>query len=494
MAVAALLPVPAATATAATAGVVDVQVTPALAGVRLHVGGVEATTDSAGEAHVALDDVAAAARHVSLASPRVGRHTRVRITHLMPASGTVQVGLVVRSVVRLAVGSGTSGVSAADVSALRLRSLTGQVMTVHPLVRPRALLTSARSVVRNGVLGERRVTWTVDRVVTADGADVTTPRGRFDPARRSVWPVQLAAVAGTVDIHTVPRTAGVQLVVGGESLSTGPGGRATVPVADLAAISGRSRLLTPWAGSARVQLLHVAHLPPGRLYHRRLLLALRVSRPVDLAFEDSEGRPISADRVSMMRLDQGGRQLTVVRPGRAGPVRLATATARNVHGSWVARQLTYSVHSAIVDGSNAVFSGRQHFTPRPGVRQPIILSVFPLSVTVSDVLFGHRTTSSVQVRLPDGKHLDVTVGKTGSTVIPSLARGLYRVTVDAAIIGRSTHVLVSQPSEADLRVITPLDVGVVLAGLATVAGGLLLAGRTVAARAAQRARTRRRHA
>jgi hypothetical protein len=496
VALAAVLPIPVATATSGTPGVVDVQVTPALARVRLHVGGVEATTDRAGEAHVALDDVADVAGHVWLASPKAGGGTRVRITHVLSAPGTggVQVGLAVRSPVLLSVDPGTSGVPGFDVRALWLRSLTGQVVRVLPRSRPRVLLTSARSVVRHGALHTQRVTWTVDRVATAGRAVVTTPRSRFDPGRHSVWPVQLAPVQGTVDVRTVPRTAGVQVVVGGQSMTTGPRGRVTVPVADLAAISGRSRLLTPWAAGARVQLLHLAHLPPGRLYHRRLLLALRVSRPVDLAFVDDRGRPIAADRVTMMRLDQGGRRRTIRRPGRAGPVWLPTATARNVHGQWTARQLTYSVRSVIVDGSNAVFSGRQHFTPRPGVRQRITLSVFPLSVTVSDVLFGHRTTSAVQVRLPDGKHLHVTVGKTGSTVIPSLARGLYRVTVDAALIGRSNHILVSQPSQADLRVITRLDAGVVLAGLALIAGGLLLAGRATAARAARRARIRRRPA
>jgi hypothetical protein len=489
---AALLPVPVATAASGTAGVVDVQVTPALAGVRLHVGDVEATTDSAGQAHVALDDAADAARHVWLASPKAGGGTRVRIAQVLSAPGRsgVQVGLVVRSPVLIAVETGTSGVSGADVRSLRLLSVTGQVVTVHPRDRPRAHLMSARSVVWHGALRYQRVSWTVDRVVTADGAVVTTPRGRFYPGRHPVWPVQLAPVEGTVDVRTVPRTAGVQVVVGGQSLATGPSGRVTVPVADLAAISDRSRLLTPSAGDARVQLLHVAHLPPGRLYHRRLLLALRVSRPVDLSFVDNRGRPISADRVTAVRLDQGGRVRTVHRPGRAGPVWLPTATARNVHGRWIARQLRYSVRSVTVDGSNAVFSGRQHFTPRPGVRQRIVLSVFPLSVTVSDVLFGHRTTSAVQVRLPDGKRLHVTVGTTGSTVIPSLARGLYGVTVDAALIGRSSHILVSQPSQADLRVITPLDAGVVLAGLAVIAGGLLLAGRAAAARAARRTRRR----
>jgi hypothetical protein len=52
-------------------------------------------------------------------------------------------------------------------------------------------------------------------------------------------------------------------------------------------------------------------------------------------------------------------------------------------------------------------------------------------------------------------------------------------------------VLVSQAGAADLRVVTALDVAVVLTALVLIAGGLIAAGRAAARRAAAPARVRR---
>lgn len=487
-----LAPVSLAAATSGSAGVVQVQVTPAMAGVHLRVGGVSTITDAAGHVQVALTDINNVARSVTLASTRVDPRTTVRLTrvspqpHTTPHVSNLQVGLEVDSAVRLSVDPSVTGVTASDVHSLRLHSLAGQVITVHPDLNPDVVLMSRRTMLQHGVLQTQAVTWTVDRVVTTDGAVVTTDRRRFDPGPHPRWTVRLVPVAGTVSVQTLPAVPGLQVTIGHQSVTTGAHGRVTAQVADLNAVSGRVRLLTSWAPHARVRLLHVAHLAPGESYHRRLLLALRVSRPVRLEFLDLQGGVVPQSRVGTVRLDQAGRILTVKRSALPQPLWLPTLAARNVHGHWMLRHLGYSVRAVVVDGANAVFSGKQHFVAGHASPWRIRLSVFPLSVTVSDALFGQQTSSGLQLRLPDGRHLAYRVGAGAPTVIPALARGLYHVQVDAAVIGQGTSVLVSQAGVADLRVVTALDVGVVLGFLLLVGAGLVYGGRVAARRSVGR--------
>lgn len=493
--VAAVLPLGAASAD--TSGVVDVQVTPALPGVRLAIGGVVATTDGQGRVQVALANINNVAHSVHLAGSAVDARTSVSLLrvspqpHTAPHVSNLAVALEVRSEVRLRLNPGVTGIAPTDVTSLRLHSVAGQVITVDPQRHRVVELETQRAMLQHGVLRPQDVTWTVDRVVTGSGAVVTTDRHRFFPLARPVWSVNLVPVAGTLHVQTIPATPGVQFSLGGQSLTTGAHGRVTSQVSDLNAAAGRITLVTPWADQARVRLMHVGHLPPGQPGTRRLLLALTVSRPVQLRFLDEHGDVVPPSRVNLVRLNESGRILTVRQPARPGPVWLPAAAAHNTHGRWTTRQVSYSVRTVLVDGANAVFNGRQHFKVGSASSWPIRLSVFPLSVTVTDALFGQQTSSGLQLRLPDGKSLNYRVDSSSATVIPALARGLYQVQVDAAVIGKRSSVLVSQAGAADLRVVTALDVGVVLTALVLIAGGLIAAGRAAARRAAAPTRVRR---
>jgi hypothetical protein len=486
-----VLPVPLASA-AGSAGVVYAQVTPALPGVHLRIGGALAITDSAGRVQVALSDINNVAKSVTLASTAVDATTSVQLTrvtpqpHTTPHVSTISIGLSVFTRVHLTIDSGTSGVWPSDVRALRLHSLAGQKMTVPVGPDTTVRLMSRRTMLQHGSLHTQVVTWNVDRVITTNGAVAATDRRPFTPGPAVRWQVRMVPVAGTVVVQTLPAVAGVQLDVGRQTLTTGPGGRGTVPIQDLNKAPDQVRLASSVAGDDRVQLIRVSHEPPGAPHQRRLLVALRVSRPVDLEFLDLRGGTVPRSRVGAVRLSEAGRTITLKQPGRPGPVWLPTLAAHNVHNHWKVRRLHYSVQAVFVDGANAVFSGRQQFVARAGEPWRIHLSVFPLSVTVSDALFGQQTSSELQLRLPDGRTLAYEVGTGAPTVIPALARGLYHVKVDAAVIGKGTSVLVSQAGEADLRVVTGLDVALVLGGLLAIAAGLVLVGRATALRTQRR--------
>jgi hypothetical protein len=470
------------------AGTVYVQTVPALAGVQLNVGGASVTTRTDGSARVEVSSINQVQHHVALTSTRVDDRTSVALSRVSPEPHTaphvsrLSLALTVTSRVRLVIDPGSSGLSAGDVTGVRLHSLAGQVLEVHPGEGGMVTLVSRRAMLQRGVLTAQKVTWSVDRVTTRDGSTVTTDSPRFDPFTSSVWTIQLSPVAGTVVVDTIPRTPGVMVTVAGTTLTTGAHGRGTASVSDLNAVSDHVHLVTPEADGSEVEVLHVTKRPPPAIRHRRLLIALRVSDPVTFEFVDPNGHPLSSARVDEVDLNQGGRTRTISRQELAGPVMLPSSIARQVHGIWQVRRLNYSIQAVSVNGANAVFSGRQRFEPGGKTTWRVNLSVYDLAMTVRDSLLGRRVGSVVQVTFPDGKQRRLYVGDGQPTVLSSLVRGMYQLDVGAAVIGSEQTVLVSRDSSGDFRVITRLDLVLcAVVGLALV-GGLVLTGRRLAVR------------
>lgn len=487
----ALAPLAPAAGSAGSAGLVYLNTVPALAGVRLDVDGTAVTTDRDGRVAVHVADLDGIAKRVSLAGRRLNDRTTVALTHIDPAPHTtphvsrLSIGLSVQSTVRVSVSTGRSGVPSSTVSALRLHSITGQVVTVHPRSSGEITLASRRAMLQHGTLRVQRVTWSVDRVTTTTGATVTTQGSRFDPLGRSRWTIRLASVAGRVQVVTVPATANVTFRLGGSTLTTNSYGVATTPVGDLNNVASRVGLLTPRAGRLDVSLLRLTKLPPGAVHQRRVLASLLVRRPVQLRFVDPTGKPVPSSRVSWVRLKGDGRTIRIPGSRLDRPVMLPAAAAEQVHSTWRTRAITYSVTTARVDGANAVFSGRQRFDPNRSGTWPVRLSVFRLSLTVRDTLFGRRTSSQVTVTLPDGTSRELYAGTGKPIVLPELVRGIYRVNIGAAVIGSKNSVLVSRDGSADFRVVTMLDTLVIILVLVVLVVILIAAGRAMASRNAR---------
>ncbi len=479
--------------TGGSAGTVHVQTVPALAGVQLTVGGIPVTTGVDGRATVQVPTINDVQHRVALASRQVDDRTSVALSHVSPQPHTtahvsrLSVGLTVTSRVHVSLDPGSSGLSTTDVSELRLHSLAGQVLRVRPGGDPMVRLVSRRALLEHGVLRSQAVTWSVDHVTTRDGAAVTTDSPRFDPLSDSVWRIRLSPVAGTVVVDTVPRTPGVMVTVAGATVTTGRHGRGTAPVSDLNAVSDEVRLITPQAQEARVEMLHVTKRPPQAIGQRRLLIALQVSHPVRFEFVDPDGHTLSPGRVDKVVLNQGGRTRTIRQNELADPIFLPSSLARHVHGVWRTRRLDYSIRAVSMGGANAVFAGRQRFDPRDPTWQ-VQLSVYDLTLTVHDSLLGRRVGSVVQVTMPDGDKQRLSVGDDKPSVLRSLVRGMYRVDIDAAVIGSKQTVLVSQDSRGDFRVITRLDLVLVAVVAVLFVGGLIFIGRRLTVETRRRAR------
>jgi hypothetical protein len=478
-------------------GTVSVQVVPALAGVQLAVGRPVVTTDGGGYAVAYVTDLNNVADTVSLVSDQLGARTRIAISkvkplpHVTASQRNLKVGLDVTSLVRLRVGPGTTDTPASSVRLLRLHSITGKVFDVDPVRHPVVRLLSRRTRLTNDVLTAQDVTWSVDRVAAGPGNAVTTAGPRFDPLGQVDWNLQLRPVRGIVEIRTVPAVAHVAFALEGTTGTTGPDGRAHVSVSDLNDIPARLRLSTSAAGSMSVSLLQVTRLNPGAPYHRRVLAALEVRRNVDLRFVDPLGASVPASHVQRVDLSGGGPTITLTGAQIRAPVSLPEAIATHAEGQWIVRPITWTVSAVRFDGGDAVFAGKQHYRPNASKTWNVTLSVFRVRVRVRDALFGSGVATHVWITRADGSGFGARVGAGAPAAFSGLVRGLYDLRVDAAVFGKHTKVLVSRDDLVEVRVVTPLDIAViVLTALAVGVGAILLGRKASAKRMVAQSRSR----
>jgi hypothetical protein len=468
--------------------------TPAIPGVRLVVGSVTVTTGADGRVATPVSDINGIASRVSLASTRLGRRHDLSLAFVLPAAHHVKyeshltVGIDVTSTVRLRIDPGSTGVPAAQVQALRLHSVTGRTRLVDPR-RTRTVRLTSRTARRAGSAAPEAITWTVDSLRVGGGSTFTSSRSAFDPFRSGTWRVQLRPVKGTVLVDTVPATPGATFVLDGATFTTDAGGQGTSSVADLNGVDQRLRLSNPQAAGVSVSIARIGRLAPGAAFQRHLVVALAVSRPVRLHFADLSGRPVPVDRVSEVRLDDGGRVVRVGGDELAEPVLLLSSVGRLVNGVWTPQPVTYSVTRVGVEGSNAVFSGQQRIDPAARRDWPVAASLFDVQVTVRDAIFGHQLRSGAQVVRPDGIRSSLVLAADRPTLMRSLVRGEYTLTTDSAVVGPDTRILVSKASDVDLRVVTLLDAVVVVVVVLANAGGLVVIGFALRRRAARAAET-----
>lgn len=460
-------------------GPVLVATVPPVVGVHLTVAGVSAVTGPGGRATVPVRNLDKITQRVRLASTRAGAVT-VAVTKVLRNASpqrtrSVTVGLNVTASVRLSVVAGTSGVAPGTVRAVRLHSSEGRTLSVDPNSGRPVPLLADRSVLEHGRLVARAVTWTVDSISANPDVSVTVSRTAFDPARGREWVLTLRPVAGAVRVETVPATAGVTLTVGDVPVTTGADGTGTATVSDLNDVAQRVRLGSTNAGGMIVAVHRVDKLVATKAHQRTLLVALKVSRPVTLDFTDRNGAPVPPGRITSVTLRGDGTYLVLRGAALTAPVDLISALPSFVSGHWQVRPVVYSVTEVHLQGSNAVFAGRQRFVPSAGGAWHISLALFTANIRVTDALFGGSIVSRARLTAQDATSTEITIPR-GGVSLPSTVRGRYRLTVDAAVVGGTNDILVSGDTSADIRVLTAGDVVAVAGVMVLVAMVLLLLG------------------
>jgi hypothetical protein len=287
----------------------------------------------------------------------------------------------------------------------------------------------------------------------------------------------------TLEIQTVPALAGVTFAVEGQSMETDVAGFASVEIAR--------------PGRYDLELVEIPETPERRVRFQRwridhqleprlrvvtpsmepIEVAFEISHPIRFRFLDAGGRRVDAARVEALTLrGNDGRRLvldpedTVWLPANRIVKRL-TGLAE--------LEAEYTLESVQVDGTEVAQRGRQRFTPSAEDSVwTIDLLLFDLGLTSRDLLLGNQQGRGVVLELPDGSSRRLTFDSSGEVAVPSLARGLYRVSTEGALgIPLEVPVQVSRNQQIELKVISWVDLLCLLAVALTLGVGLLVAGR-----------------
>jgi len=273
-----------------------------------------------------------------------------------------------------------------------------------------------------------------------------------------------AAHAGELPpvIQTVPKVEGMRFVANGVAFESDSSGRAYPPPELVGSRAPVRALKTRIDPGVRARF--------DRWYGDGRTAAVNIDYRVDVGFVDLEGNRVDPNVVSSVTLaGSNGRRQTFVRgaPWLQGNRVVPESAGRR------STAVSYAVERVVVGGSSVVHRAQQRFFPAEDRRVQLRLLLFSARFVVRDALLGFPIGSAVRLEYPSGQVQRHGLKQGADLTIRSLPRGDYRVNVDALGISSSRPVALSGDQRIELRVISWLDVVVVLLGLASLALGLL---------------------
>jgi hypothetical protein len=294
---------------------------------------------------------------------------------------------------------------------------------------------------------------------------------------------QAAPAPRVVDVVVVPNYAGVQFTLDGIPEVTGAGGVAMVSDPNLSsaasAVSVPQQILPGPDGhpDLRVSLDRVASDPNHGVFSRRLVVELDAERAVTIQLLTPQGKPVPLSQVSSVTLsDSIGRTTKLTRAQLKGPVWLSSSRPSTVAEGVANRNITYSVKSAIIRGTNAVNSGQLRFDTRRSLTWNVPVILHSLTIVGNDLMAARPAGSSVQLTYPNGTVQVVPFGPGHRVTLTDLPRGSYGVKVKGGLLPLASTVRLSKDQTATEIVITLGDAAEIMAIVLVVAAVIVAAG------------------
>jgi hypothetical protein len=306
-----------------------------------------------------------------------------------------------------------------------------------------------------------------------------TPAKRPHPHRKP-WPVVLT-------VRTLPALPGIRLSLDGVVRTTDAKGvvswtqQHNFSLHVLTLLDShverpdRRYQFARWAGQrdpAKAFRTTVAGLPMRRDYV--ISAAFTVQYPVQARFTDEAGNPIDQSRITSVQVKSDTGQ--VVDFPTSGPIWLDGSQPLYNKSVLEESDITYSLQSIMISGTNVVDAGRQKFVPATGT-VTFVGQLHDLTVRAHDVLFGGPIGQTVRVTYPDGTVVQVPFGPDHSVTLAHLPRGVYQVSVITAGMALSDQFTLSRDRRSDIAVLSRTDLVLLGGVLLALAVGLLIVGR-----------------
>jgi hypothetical protein len=285
------------------------------------------------------------------------------------------------------------------------------------------------------------------------------------PAARAGFPTFEA-----VTFRTMPPIAGVRIRSRGQTVRTDGTGFVTLTV----------RRTGPGYRDIEAPKVLATRLPSGKqarfggLFQSGRTIGISLYTRTSLRFVDLAGEPVPTRRITSTRLaSRNGARIRI--EGGVTPMLQASRVSLTSSGVQ-SRPIEYAVERVEVDGANVVNRDQRQFLPLRRARLRVPLLLYSARFVAADALFGDHAGTAVLLRYPSGRTVRIPL-RDGTARAVGLPRGQYQVRVDAPGYSFEHPLWLSRNQVVDLPVVSYLDLGVVLGGIAALALGLLLAGR-----------------
>ena len=282
------------------------------------------------------------------------------------------------------------------------------------------------------------------------------------------------AVAIPPVIQTVPEAPGMRFAANGVQFRADGQGRALPPRALVGSRASLRAIPTEISSGVRARF--------DRWYRGREIAALNLDHRVDLGFVDLDGNRVDPRVIQSVTL-AGSNGRRHILDGETSLWLQGNRVVPETQGR-KSTAVSYAVDKVVVGGSTVVHRAQQRFFPADGREVKLRLLLFSARFEVRDALLGFPIGSAVRLEYPNGRVQSQGLGPGGDLTVRALPRGDYRVSVDALGISSSRPVALSADQKVELKVISWLDVAVVVLGLASIALALLYLRRPSRARAA----------
>jgi hypothetical protein len=320
------------------------------------------------------------------------------------------------------------------------------------------------------------------RVIAAAVLAVAYAGSAFGVARAATAPLDPNGVPictpvvqskpSTITIRTLPNTPHFIFTLDGRSHEAGPDGTATLST--LVPCGVTARLVpnrTPVSIGPGVRAVF------GRWYGLGTTQTATFIREYQnrIDFRDLQNRvvdPSSLDFV-ILRSSLGVRQKI---SGAASPWLMGLRVVPSAVGLDL-KQVYWTVDTVDIGGLNVVNRSQFKFFPEKDHRPRARLLFFTAKIHARDAFFGFPMGTQVKLQYPNGRVALYDLGRGSRTTLNHLPRGDYQITARGPGLRMSRPVSITRDQDVDLKILSYVDLAVVLVAALVFSVGLVWIGR-----------------